>query len=145
MSLLKWADCMSAQKDASYGRTIPYLQRTIMLIFLDFVLCGPNEFLPLSQSRQSVSAYVSKALRLLGLSFASQDSHSTTSFCLFMTKLAYPFGTTAVLHLASSHMVVKICHRMPRPIFVQTSSQKDPENAKLLVTDLAVKSKVSHE
>jgi hypothetical protein len=36
MSLLKWADCMSAQKDASYGRTIPYLQRTIMLIFLDF-------------------------------------------------------------------------------------------------------------
>jgi hypothetical protein len=62
-----------------------------------------------------------------------------------MTKLAYPFGTTAVLHLASSHMVVEICHRMPRPIFVQTSSQKDPENAKLLVTDLAVKSKVSHE
>lgn len=68
-----------------------------------------------------------------------------TSFCLFMTELAYPFGTTAVLHLDLSHMVVKVRHQMPRPIFVQTSSQKDPENAILLVTDLAVKSKASHE
>jgi hypothetical protein len=71
-----------------------------MLIFLDFALCGSDEFLPLSQSRQSVSARMSKALRLLGLSFASQDSQSINSFCLFMTELAYPFGITAVLHLA---------------------------------------------
>jgi hypothetical protein len=54
-----------------------------------------------------------------------------------MTELAYPFGATAVLHLASSHMVVKIRHQMPRPIFVQTSSQQDPKNAEMLAADLA--------
>jgi hypothetical protein len=41
--------------------TIPYLQRTSLPIFLDFALCGPGELLPLSQSRQSVSARMSKA------------------------------------------------------------------------------------
>jgi hypothetical protein len=126
MSLLKRAALIAClfRRTPHMGERFYTCRGRLWLIFPDFALCGPDKFLPLSESGQLVSASMSKALRLLGLSFASQDSRSMTSFCLFMTELADPFGTTVVLHLASSHMVVKIRHRMPRPIFMQTSSQK---------------------
>jgi hypothetical protein len=52
---------MFAQMDASHGND-SILAEDDMPIFLDFALCGPDEFLPLSELRQSVSVYPSKAL-----------------------------------------------------------------------------------
>ena len=139
MSLLKWATLIACllRRTPHMGERFHTCRGRLCQSFLILLSAGQMSSC-LSLSRGSRFQHACQKL-----SFASQDSHSITSFCLFMTELAYPFGTTAVLHLASSHMVVKIHHRMPRPIFVQTSSQKDSENAKLLVTDLAVKSKAS--
>jgi hypothetical protein len=70
-----------------------------MPVFLDFTLCGLDELLPLSQSRQSVLTCTSGALRLLGRSIASQDNYPITGVCPIMTELADPFSIAAVPHL----------------------------------------------
>lgn len=101
---------------AEYHIAIQHIQT-----FLVFALYGPDKLVCLSQSRQSVSACTSKTLRLLGLSIASQDRYSITGFCSIMTELVYPFSITAILHLASNHIVVKICRR---PIFVPKSLER---------------------
>jgi hypothetical protein len=47
MSLLKWAALIACLlRGHLIWRTIPYLQRTSMPIFIGFALCGPDEFLP---------------------------------------------------------------------------------------------------
>jgi hypothetical protein len=124
-TLLKWSrsDCVSARRDASYGERFHICRRQACQFFLVLTLYGPDEFIA-SLSRGSRSQCTSKALRLLGLSIASQDRYSITGFCSIMTELVYPFSITAVLHLASNHIVVKICRRMPHPIFVPKSLER---------------------